>query len=227
MAIKYESIVPWSRSYSEYVFMFGLNESDLSKSILGCGDGPASFNSVMYKKGKKVISVDIIYQFSIIEIKQRIKATFDIVMNQTRNNQEKFVWSNIKNIYELGLIRLSAMQEFLNDYEKGKIENRYVCVDLPVLPFNNNNFDLVLSSHFLFLYTNNLTLDFHIQSIAEMLRVAKEVRIFPLLDFNAIQSPYVEIIMNIYSKKGYSVKQLKVDYEFQKGGNKMLVIKQS
>jgi hypothetical protein len=207
--------------------MFGLNESDLSKSILGCGDGPASFNSVMYKKGKKVISVDIIYQFSIIEIKQRIKATFDIVMNQTRNNQEKFVWSNIKNIYELGLIRLSAMQEFLNDYEKGKIENRYVCVDLPVLPFNNNNFDLVLSSHFLFLYTNNLTLDFHIQSIAEMLRVAKEVRIFPLLDFNAIQSPYVEIIMNIYSKKGYSVKQLKVDYEFQKGGNKMLVIKQS
>ena len=213
MAIKYESIVPWSRSYSEYVFMFGLNESDLSKSILGCGDGPASFNSVMYKKGKKVISVDIIYQFSIIEIKQRIKATFDIVMNQTRNNQEKFVWSNIKNIYELGLIRLSAMQEFLNDYEKGKIDN--------------NNFDLVLSSHFLFLYTNNLTLDFHIQSIAEMLRVAKEVRIFPLLDFNAIQSPYVEIIMNIYSKKGYSVKQLKVDYEFQKGGNKMLVIKQS
>ncbi len=70
-------------------------------------------------------------------------------------------------------------------------------------------------------------MDFHIQSIAEMLRVAKEVRIFPLLDFNAIQSPYVEIIMNIYSKKGYSVKQLKVDYEFQKGGNKMLVIKQS
>jgi hypothetical protein len=225
MAIKYESIVPWGRSYSEYVSMFGLNESDLNKSILGCGDGPASFNSVMYKKGKRVISIDLIYQFSLIEIEQRIKDTFDIVMDQTRNNQEKFIWSNIQNIDELGMIRISAMKEFLNDYEQGKLENRYIFGELPGLPFNNSSFDLALSSHFLFLYTDNLSLEFHIQSIAEMLRVSKEVRIFPLLDFNANESPYVQEVINVYDKKGYSVERVKVDYEFQKGGNKMLVIK--
>jgi hypothetical protein len=205
--------------------MFALSKSDLNKSILGCGDGPASFNCFMNKKGKKVISVDIIYQFSAVEIEQRINETFDIVINQTRNNLEKFTWSKIKNVDELGRIRISAMKEFLNDYEMGKLDKRYVFAELPVLPFNNNSFELALSSHFLFLHSDNLSLDFHLQSLVEMLRVAKEVRIFPLLDFNANESPYVDAIMNLLSQKGYSVKQVKVNYEFQKGGNIMLVIK--
>jgi len=225
MAIRYESVVPWGRSYREYVSMFDLTHSDLNKSILGCGDGPASFNYMMYKNGKKAVSIDIIYQLTSLEIEQRINDTFEIVLNQTGNNRDKFVWSNIKNIDELGRVRLSAMKEFLNDFEKGKIDNRYIFAELPNLPFNNRQFDLALSSHFLFLYSDNLSLDFHTQSIAEMLRVAKEVRIFPLLDMNANESPYAENVINTFNKKGYSVDRVKVDYEFQKGGNKMLVIK--
>jgi hypothetical protein len=179
----------------------------------------------MYKNGKKAVSIDIIYQLTSLEIEQRINDTFEIVLNQTGNNRDKFVWSNIKNIDELGRVRLSAMKEFLNDFEKGKIDNRYIFAELPNLPFNNRQFDLALSSHFLFLYSDNLSLDFHTQSIAEMLRVAKEVRIFPLLDMNANESPYAENVINTFNKKGYSVDRVKVDYEFQKGGNKMLVIK--
>jgi len=64
MAIRYESVVPWGRSYREYVSMFDLTHSDLNKSILGCGDGPASFNYMMYKNGKKAVSIDIIYQLT-------------------------------------------------------------------------------------------------------------------------------------------------------------------
>ncbi|MDR3625969.1 MAG: hypothetical protein P4L45_04020 [Ignavibacteriaceae bacterium] len=225
MAIKYESVVPWGRSYHEYISMFNLEESDLDKSILGCGDGPAGFNAIMNKNGKKVISVDTIYQFTSSEIAKRIDKTFDIVINQTRNNLDKFVWSDFKDVDELGQARLSAMKEFLKDYEKGKIEDRYVFAELPGLPFNDKNFDLALSSHFLFLHTDNLSLDFHVQAIGEMLRVAKEVRIFPLLDVNLNESPYVEIITDIYRNKGYTVEKIKVEYEFQKGGNKMLVIK--
>ena len=47
MEIKYESVVPWGRTFEEYVDMFNLTEVDLDKSILGCGDGPASFNYTM------------------------------------------------------------------------------------------------------------------------------------------------------------------------------------
>jgi len=225
MPIKYDSVVPWGRSYEEYISMFNLNHYDLDKSILGCGDGPASFNTVMNKNGKLVISVDIIYQFSAAEIEQRINETFDVVITQTRNNSDKFIWTKIKDVNELGNIRLSAMKEFLKDYDKGRTEGRYIFAEMPALPFNDNDFDLALSSHFLFLHSDNLSLDFHIQSVAEMLRTAKEVRIFPLLDVNGDESPYVETVINIFSKKGYTAEKVKVDYEFQKGGDKMLVIK--
>jgi hypothetical protein len=225
MAIKYDSVVPWGRSYEEYISMFDLKDSDLNKSILGCGDGPASFNFRMNKNNKKVISVDIIYQFTKAEIEQRINETFKVVIEQTGNNVDKFIWTNFKDVDELGRIRLDAMKDFLNDYDKGKTEGRYIFAEMPELPFNNKSFDLALSSHFHFLHSDNLSLDFHLQSIAEMLRVAKEVRIFPLLDVNGNESPYVETVMNEYEKKGYSAEKVKVDYEFQKGGNKMLVIK--
>ena len=48
-------VVPWGRSYSEYVDMFDLGNQDLMGSVLGCGDGPASFNATMNKMGHCVI----------------------------------------------------------------------------------------------------------------------------------------------------------------------------
>ena len=51
MAFTLDKVVPWGRSYDEYVSMFGLTGDDLSLSILGCGDGPASFNSVIHRDG--------------------------------------------------------------------------------------------------------------------------------------------------------------------------------
>lgn len=224
MAFKYESIVPWGRSYQEYIDMFNLTESDLNKNILGCGDGPASFNSIMNKKGKKATSIDPIYQINAKEIEKRIEETFHNVIDQTKKNQEKFIWTKIKDVDELGRIRMSAMKEFLMDFEKGKKEKRYIYAELPNLPFLDDQFDIALSSHFLFLYSDNLTYDFHLQAINGMLRVSKEVRIFPILDVNAKTSPYLNKIIGYYRNKNISIEEIKVDYEFQKNGNKMLKI---
>jgi len=224
MGIAYESVVPWGRSYPEYVDMFNLTPSDLNKSILSCGDGPASFNSSMNQKGKNVVSIDPVYSLSRTEIEKRIDETCKIVMAQTKNNQDKFEWSGIGSVEELFKIRMESMKEFLSDYEVGKHANRYITAELPFLPFESNQFDLALSSHFLFLYTENLSLEFHLKSIDEMLRVSKEVRIFPLLDMNAITSPYVNPVIRRFSRKGYDVETVRVNYEFQKGGNLMLKI---
>lgn len=224
MTIKYESVVPWGRTFEEYVDMFGLIESDLDKYILGCGDGPASFNCTMKQKGKKIISIDPIYQFTRDDILKRIEETYQNVINQTKQNQDKFIWTKIKDVEDLGRTRMRAMKEFLADYDLGKKEKRYVSAELPNLPFEDNQFDLSLASHFLFLYTDNLSLEFHIQSINEMLRVSREVRFFPLLDVNAKKSPYVDKVINKYTEMDYYVNEVIVDYEFQKGGNTMLKI---
>ena len=64
MAFILDSVVPWGRSFEEYVRMFDLTEDELGLSILSCGDGPASFNCRMYAQGRRVVSCDPIYQFS-------------------------------------------------------------------------------------------------------------------------------------------------------------------
>ena len=222
MPITYDRVVPWGRSFDEYVRMFSLTERDLTRKILGCGDGPASFNKTMRERGNPAVSIDPIYQFSAAQIRQRIDETYQKVMEQTRQNVEKFLWTTIPSLKELGRIRMSAMQDFLGDYDAGIAEGRYCFAELPSLSFADGAFDLALSSHFLFLYSDNLSEDFHREAIAEMLRVAREVRIFPLLDLNANISRYVEPMAAHFSVNGFQVEILDVDYEFQRGGNQMM-----
>src|SRR5687767_3054472 len=180
MTFTYETIVPWGRSFDEYRRMFALSEDDLALRILGCGDGPAAFNAHMHRRGGRVVSCDPLYQFSARQIQTRIDATYENILAQTRENREKFVWDEIGSPEQLGQVRMQAMRDFLADYEQGRLEGRYIAGESPALPFAPGSFDLALSSHFLFLYSDNLSLAFHEQAIADLLRLAREVRIFPL-----------------------------------------------
>ncbi len=220
MSIRYAQVVPWGRNYDEYVHMFDLRAQDLRGRLLGCGDGPASFNVECSQRGGRVTSVDPIYHFSREELQRRIDATTQIVLQQTEAHREKFRWDSIRSIDALGRIRRQAMQRFLNSYETGKAQGKYVPGELPRLPFAKQSFDLALSSHFLFLYSDNLTYDFHVDAIREMLRVAREVRIFPLLDINARPSRYLDGILEAFQAHEPEVRR--VNYEFQRGGNQML-----
>jgi hypothetical protein len=220
--IQYKDVVPWGRNMDEYVRMFDLKESDLKLKILGCGDGPASFNVEWSGRGGQVTSIDPLYYFDKETIQIRIAETYEDVLAQTRAHQENFIWDAISSPDALGRIRMEAMQCFVDSYEMGKAEKKYIPGELPVLPFDDQSFDLALSSHFLFLYTDNLTFDFHVAAIREMLRVAKEVRIFPLLDVNAKESRYLSGVLENF--QDYHPEIRKVNYEFQRGGNQMLVL---
>ncbi|MDO6439421.1 SAM-dependent methyltransferase [Cyclobacterium sp. 1_MG-2023] len=223
MSFELENTVPWGRTLAEYKSMFNLGECDLSKRIISFGDGPASFNSEMNMLGKKVTSLDPIYQFSKEELRQRIDETKDIVMDQMTENKDNFIWTTIKGLSELEQLRMGAMSNFLADYEIGLNENRYLMHELPESTnFKAQNFDLGLSSHFLLLYSK-LGLDFHIKSISEMLRVCKEIRIFPILNLNAEPSELLPKIEKVF-KKDFELNIEPVNYEFQKDGNKMLRI---
>jgi hypothetical protein len=192
MAFQYQSVVPWGRSFEEYQRMFALTAEDLNLRIIGCADGPASFNAHLAKSGRQVVSCDPLYRLSAQQIQKRIDATYEDVIGQTRQNQAKFVWTNIKSPDELGQIRMTAMQMFLSDYEQGKAEDRYVVGELPHLPFEPAAFELALCSHFLFLYSDQLSLAFHQQAIESMCTVAYEARIFPLLTYNAERSQHLD-----------------------------------
>jgi hypothetical protein len=224
MAFELKDVVPWGRSLAEYVKIFKLTDSDLNSRIISFGDGPASFNSEMTKLGKMVVSLDPIYQFTKAELKQRINETKETVIEQTRMNQNNFVWKNIKNVDELEQIRMRAMADFIDDFELGKEQQRYLYHELPTLTkYDALEFDLGLSSHFLILYSQ-LGLNFHIQSINEMLRICNEIRIFPILNLNATKSEVLDAIIAHFNSD-FIVTIESSDYEFQKNGNEMLVIK--
>src|SRR5438093_987100 len=126
MTIKLNKIVPWGRSFDEYRRMFALSEDDLARRLLGCGDGPASFNAEATARGHTVTSCDPIYAFSATQIEQRVADCYDDMIAQVRRNPEEFVWDCFHNPDDLGQCRLAAMQRFLSDFDKGKAEERYI-----------------------------------------------------------------------------------------------------
>ena len=222
-----DQVVPWGRSFDEYRRMFALTDADLRLRIAGCGDGPASFNAEATRHGVTVVSFDPVYCWEAAEIRNRIAATCDQVLDETRRNREEFVWDAIQSVEELGRIRMAAMQDFLDDYDLGKTQGRYVVASLPELPCPDASFDLALCSHFLFLYTTQLGDAFHRSAIREMCRVATDVRIFPLLALGGRRSPYVDENVEHLRNSGYDASIEHVPYEFQRGGNQMLRIRMS
>lgn len=226
MVMKLDKVVPFGRSLDEYTKMFNLSAEDLQKNILGVGDGPASFNAEGTTKGYKITSIDPIYQFDGAEIKQRFDAVVDNIIDQIIATPNNWIWSYHKNPQELKASRIKTLDTFLQDYPQGKQAGRYQAQELPHLDFADQSYDLALCSHFLFLYSEQCDRDFHLTAIAEMLRISREVRIFPLLTLMQETSPYVDFVREKFDNLGYLTSIAPVPYELQPDANQMLVIRQ-
>ena len=217
-----DRVVPWGRSFDEYRRMFALSDGDLDRRILGCADGPASFNAEATARGSRVVSCDPLYRFSADAIGARIDDVYEQVIDQTRANADTFVWTTIASVEQLGNLRRTAMDLFLGDFANAAHRGRYVAAALPALPFRDDAFDLVVSSHFLFLYSDHFDTAFHVDSALELTRVAHEVRIFPLLTLAAQPSPRLAAVAHAAEARGCRVSIETVPYEFQRGSNQMM-----
>src|SRR4029453_5858806 len=92
-------------------------------------------------------------------------------------------------------VRSIAGSRFVADLVGTHRIGHYLAGALPDLPFRNRTFDLALCSHFLFLYSAAFDLAFHLAAMAELLRVADEVRVFPLLAMDGMPSPHLEPLL--------------------------------
>ncbi len=218
-----ESIRPWGRSYDEFVRMFDLSPANLASTILDCGGGPASFAAELHAQGGRVVACDPIYSFSADDVRRRVAETYDTIVKANEEHRDKFHWKENGSPEQLGRRRMQAMEKFLEDFPAGSRDGRYRVAELPSLPFRDGEFDLALCSHLLFTYSDALSLEFHIASIRELCRVAKEARIFPLLpSFRVGHSPHLGPLGRALSADRYVCEIKQVPYEFQKGGNEML-----
>jgi hypothetical protein len=203
--------------------MFALTRGDLASSILDCAGGPASFTAEMRRAGKQVVSCDPIYAFPANQIARRIYETAPKILERAHRTSENFIWTEFDSPERMIRSRHDIMRLFLEDLPAGLAESRYRIAELPALPFRDRELDLALCSHFLFTYSNVLSLEFHTASIRELCRVAKQARIFPLFpQFGTERSPRVSSVTSQLASDGYQCDLERVPYEFQKGANEML-----
>ena len=219
------NVVPWGRSFDEYRDMFMLTDADLQETILGCGDGPASFNAELTKAGGSVVSADPVYRFTADQIRSRVRDVYPEIMSEVAKSPDDYIWDSIRDVEHLGHVRMEAMKLFFDDYEQGKKAGRYINVSLPELPFEDKTFRLALCSHYLFLYSEHISLEQHILSMKELCRVAHEVRVYPLVTLDGSQSQHIDPVVASLADDGIGVSFQKVRYRFQKGANEVLVLR--
>ena len=225
MTLQLENVVITGRTFEEYSSFFDLKIEDLKgKKILDCPSGASSFVSTLKQNDIDVIGVDLLYEFDIESIETQGYKTIEKIYQDT-SWMDVYKMDFYKSKENHRNHRENALKAFVNDFNK----KDYIFAKLPNLPFENKEFDLALSSHLLFVYDNMLDYEFHKNSILEMLRVSKEVRIFPLVDFKNSKvleeknfSPFVYKILE--ELKDFKCEIVKVDFEFQPKANYYLKI---
>jgi hypothetical protein len=213
-----------ARSLDEYVAMFALSPSDLAGSILDCPGGAASFTAEARQAGIAVTAVDPVYAADSDWLAQHAVDEAVRGNHHTGASIDSFVWTFFTDISDHLHKRTAAARAFGQDLITESAS--YVAGELPRLPFRDRAFDLVLSSHLLFMYADRLDEDFHCAAAVEMTRVARhEVRIFPLIsDAGSDTTRLVEAVRRSVEGAGCSTDVRPSAYEFQRGGTAMLII---
>jgi Methyltransferase domain len=213
-----------SRSFAEYEAMFMLRESDLQGRLLDCPGGASSFTAHTSALGAVVTAVDPVYAVPVPVLQELVQGESDRGSAHTAAGIDRYRWEFYGDLEGHREMRKHSAAIFARDIEEHP--ERYVAASLPDLPFEDGQFDLVLSSHFLFTYADRLDRDFHYAALLELHRISRrEVRIFPLLD--QAGRPLDDLIGAVLGRltgQGIEARVLEVPYEFQRGGNEMLVM---
>ncbi|MEZ6106857.1 MAG: hypothetical protein R3B96_12235 [Pirellulaceae bacterium] len=204
MSFQLDQVVPWGRSFDEYRRMFALTSDDLDRRILGCADGPAAFHATLHERGGAVTSCDPLYRFSRRRDRTAHRGLLPHRAPASRGEcLGVLLGAADQRCCVLGASAPGSDGSFSTRLSAGRAEGRYVAEELPRLSFADRSFHLALCSHFLFLYAS-LGESFHEQSLRELLRVAGEVRVFPLLGLDGQPPPFLDSIVARFRQEGFS-----------------------
>ncbi|MFJ9844549.1 methyltransferase domain-containing protein [Kitasatospora sp. NPDC101155] len=213
-----------ARSFAEYRAMFALTDRDLGQRILDCPGGAAGFVAEAGRRGIDAVAVDREYATYREELGLLVERETLFKRGQLMREAPDFVWSWHGD--PAGLIRERIAGARLFRADIAARPERYLAGELPELPFAEGSFDLVLSSHLLFSYGNRLGEDFHGAALLELARVARrEVRLFPVLVYDTGERyEGLDRLREELAGVGIGSRVERVAYEFQPGGDEMLVL---
>jgi len=215
--------VLWGHHVSEYKEMFDVSDAALQANLLEYGCGPSAVNAELHEAGTTVVSMDPLFALSKPELIQKVTEDFNERVKQVRADQTQFQVESYGGMDAFLASRRAGMEVFFADYNAGVEEGRYKALAAGALPFENFAFDLALSSHYLFANAaDNDAVAYHVETIQELARVAKEVRIFPLIERAGTPSMLLGPVLLGLQQANFGVEVREVSCALYPEGNAML-----
>lgn len=215
----------WGLSYDDFVAMFALSDVDLKKKILNCMAAPSSFPAIARQKKYNVLTCSDVYGADHKTLQMRAQKEVERAIEFIKTNPKRYSGQVIETPDKYQEFLEENLHQFLSDYEKAKSLGLYSSEALPEVPFADHEFDLAICPHFVFGAGMNYSFDFQLNSILEMCRVAKEVRVFPLLDSDGEEPEQLSLLLQSLADKGFSTRVETVKYRLEAKGDTMLKVR--
>ena len=217
----------FGRTLDEYCRFFSLEPAKLrGRAVLDVAAGPSSFVAEAVNQGTDAVAVDPMYDRPHADLALQVRTDYQRMFAQIRAKSRLFRLRTFSSFTAAETERRAAAQRFLADYEGNARHGRYLRAALPLLPFLDGAFDLVLCAHLLFIYAACFDFQWHLEACSELARVSGgEVRIHPVC--GADGRPYAELerLRRELLARGIPSEVVSVDYEFFAGSTSMLVLK--
>ncbi|MDR6548892.1 class I SAM-dependent methyltransferase [Paenibacillus qinlingensis] len=218
-----------SRSYVEYEKMFMLQTDELiGKRVLDVSGGASSFTAEARQLGIEAEAVDPLYEKSPDAIAEYGRLEIERSTAKLSKLTDVYDWTFYGSVEQHRAGRIQALQRFVEDFSSAEGSARYHKAALPSLPFGAESFELVMCSHFLFLYEEQFDYAFHTGAVRELLRVCKpggEVRIYPLMNFRTEEYSRLHDLILEFELAGFTVQKREASLPFLPNSQQYLSIK--
>jgi SAM-dependent methyltransferase len=161
---------------------------------------------------------------------QEAREEIETSTNKLRGLAHRFDFSYYGDMDRHRAMREASLARFSADYTSHFGSERYTGASLPALPFADERFELVLCSHFLFLYGDQFDYEFHEQAVLELLRVCRpggEVRNYPLVTLAFQPYPQLDELLAAAARTGASIRLMPTNLPFIPVSTQVLILKKS
>jgi SAM-dependent methyltransferase len=233
MERKYEQVgtALTCRSFEEYARMFAFGRPpEPPCAVLDAAAGASSFTAEAARRGLAAVAVDPRYGLPEDVLYEEARTEIDVSTAKLDGLRDLFDFSYYGSLENHRAGREASLEQFIADFAADRREGggRYVAGELPHLPFDDERFDLVLCSHFLFLYGEHFDYDFHEQAVLELLRVLRpggEARIYPLVTLSFREYPHLDRLTDRVREAGCEVEFPESRLPFIPGSHRLMTIR--